>query len=217
MPGSDVRGARDLRAALAPDRDRRAGGPSAAVTAVGVVLIVVLVAALQLAMWRVPWCTCGAIKLWHGVVQSSENSQHLTDWYTPSHVVHGILFYGAAWAVGRLRGRRLPFGLALLMAVAVEGGVGLDHIRRCDGVVAAGFVGGHQPEVGRQSPTRRRADAGGVGLVDGVDVEAGQDAGGAGGGSVRTASRANPPSPCRGRRGDRSAERARGSSSAAPG
>ena len=98
--------------ATTPHSVRRSRWTCAAI-AVGAIAVQALV---LWAMGRVPICKCGYVKLWHGVVLSAENSQHIFDWYAFSHVIHGFIFY---WILAKLAPRMRPEA-RLALAVIVE-------------------------------------------------------------------------------------------------
>jgi len=86
--------------------------------------IVIGLALTVLAAWalywmgRIPICKCGYVKLWHGGRGDSDMSQHLADWYTYSHVLHGVIFY---WLLSLVSRGYLSVGARLVIAVAIEG------------------------------------------------------------------------------------------------
>lgn len=69
-------------------------------------------------MGQVLICKCGYVKFWEGAVLSAGNSQHVMDWYTFSHIIHGFLFFCALWVLGR----KWSVGLRLVAAVVIESG-----------------------------------------------------------------------------------------------
>ena len=80
----------------------------------------VVAQALILRSMGQPWiCACGTIKFWHGAVHSSENSQHIADWYSLSHVIHGFGFYLLLYLV---LPRKVGFATRLALAIAIEVG-----------------------------------------------------------------------------------------------
>jgi len=81
--------------------------------------IVAIFAVILYVMGQPLICECGFVKFWHGpTVLTSENSQHISDWYTFSHIIHGFIFYGIAWLLDRKRGWSV--GFMLLLALVAE-------------------------------------------------------------------------------------------------
>lgn len=72
-------------------------------------------------MGRPPICACGTVKLWQGVVQSSENSQHLADWYSISHIIHGFIFFGIGHLLRKRFPKLFPLGVIVCLSILVEG------------------------------------------------------------------------------------------------
>ena len=106
-------------------------------------LIVIAAAAVLLAMGRPAICTCGDVALWEASATSARTSQMLADSYSPSHVIHGLLFYFALWAVARRQpaGRRFVAALVLEAAWEVIENTPLVIDRYREATMALGYTG----------------------------------------------------------------------------
>lgn len=82
-----------------------------------VTAVIILVQVIsQYLMGRIWICECGYVKLFEAGVNTPGNSQHLFDWYTPSHIIHGFLFYGLGWLIMR----RKPVAARLALSALIE-------------------------------------------------------------------------------------------------
>ncbi len=74
-------------------------------------------------------CTCGYVQIWVGSIWSSGNSQHIADWYSLSHIVHGLMVV----PLGRLIFPKISFNL--LFAVAIATGTAWEIVEHTDWVL----------------------------------------------------------------------------------
>ncbi len=77
-----------------------------------------LQASILIGMGQPLTCTCGTVRFWTSDVSGGENSQQLADWYSLSHLLHGLIFYGLL----KLAAPRAPFGWRLAIAIGLEAG-----------------------------------------------------------------------------------------------
>lgn len=79
-------------------------------------LIVVAMMFMLSSQGRIWICACGTVKFWVNDVWGAENSQHLFDAYSFSHLLHGVLFMGMLYGLSS----RLSFSWRLALATLIE-------------------------------------------------------------------------------------------------
>ncbi|WP_246104826.1 DUF2585 family protein [Sphingomonas xanthus] len=92
-------------------------------------------------MGRPPICTCGTIAIWGEV--GPRQSQMLFDWYSPSHLVHGFIFYAllnALWR-GATAEQRLAAALAVEAAWEIVENTPMVIDRYREATAALGYSG----------------------------------------------------------------------------
>jgi hypothetical protein len=89
-------------------------------TVIAAFLVLAAAAATLLAMGRLPICTCGEVALWEASASSARTSQMIADWYSPSHFIHGLLFYGMLWLAFRSWSVERRFLAAMAIETAWE-------------------------------------------------------------------------------------------------
>lgn len=108
-------------------------------------LAIVLAAAVVIlwVMGRPPICTCREVDLWVGAADSPKTSQMLADWYSPSHIIHGVLFYAALWWIARSLSVEWRLAIATLVETAWEllenTSWAIQHYR--EATIAIGYTG----------------------------------------------------------------------------
>lgn len=80
-------------------------------------LLIAVAVALQLRnQGRLWFCACGKVYLWSGDVWSANNSQHISDPYSFTHMLHGLVICGVlAWLIPKV-----SWSWRLCLAVLIE-------------------------------------------------------------------------------------------------
>ena len=84
--------------------------------ALAAILLLVAAVTSLWAMGRPPVCTCGTVDLWGQI--GPQQSQMLADWYSPSHFIHGLIFYALLWRLAENQ----PIERRFLLSLVIEAG-----------------------------------------------------------------------------------------------